>query len=72
MQCVDRVENITRSNAKKVHVVQDGEEEDFVFRGDLNELIGQLGQGAVTDLLVEDPPLDEIFLHYYEKDGEAK
>ena len=72
LQCVDRVENITRSNAKNVHVVQDGEEKDFVFRGDLNELIGQLGQGAVTDLLVEDPPLDEIFLHYYEKDGEAK
>jgi hypothetical protein len=26
----------------------------------------------VKDLSITDPDLDEIFMHYYEKDGESK
>ena len=34
--CSDTVENLTKSNAKRIHMIRDGKEEDFVYQGDLN------------------------------------
>jgi ABC-2 type transport system ATP-binding protein len=40
----------------------------FLFRGRINEITRMLAGLDLTDLLVEEPDLEEIFLHYYEKD----
>ena len=40
----------------------------FLFRGHVNDITKILAGLDLTDLLVEEPDLEEIFLHYYEKD----
>jgi ABC-2 type transport system ATP-binding protein len=39
---------------------------NFMYKGYLNEIISRLNQLKVTNLLVEEPSLEEVFLHYYE------
>ncbi len=43
----------------------------FLYSGDMNTLLRTLSAGQVNDLTVTEPDLEEVFLHYYEKDGEA-
>ncbi len=38
----------------------------FMFSGDINELIKRLSVCSVESLSIEEPPLEEIFLHYYQ------
>ena len=83
----DSVEALSKSNAKRVSVhgsfdldglsgIKDMKVTDnsasFLYNGDINELLLRLSKGNVFDLNVSDPDLEEIFLHYYEKDGESK
>ena len=42
----------------------------FLYSGDINLLLKTLSTGHITDLSVSEPDLEEIFLHYYEKDGD--
>ena len=80
----DRVEALAKTNARRVtvrgRVELDGlegirdlrVEEDglsFLYNGDLKPLLRQLAAGEVRDLSVAEPDLEEIFLHYYEKEG---
>lgn len=65
--CTDTVENLTKTNAKRVRMVKDGIEEDFVFKGNLNELFAGFAGHDISDIVIEEPELDEIFMHYYEK-----
>ncbi len=65
--CTDTVENLTKTSAKRIRVVKDGVEEDFVFKGNLNELFAGFAGHDISDILIEEPELDEIFMHYYEK-----
>jgi ABC-2 type transport system ATP-binding protein len=37
----------------------------FMYSGDINELIGFLAGKKIMNLMIEEPSLDEIFLHYY-------
>lgn len=37
----------------------------FMYSGNINELIGFLGGKQIVNLMIEEPSLDEIFLHYY-------
>ena len=83
----DSVEALSRTNAKRISVsgnvqlnelqgIRDKKEEgdaiSFLFSGDMNELIRILSAGKVKDLTITEPDLEEIFLHYYEKEVEAK
>ena len=43
----------------------------FLYSGDMNSLLGTLASGRVDDLTVTEPDLEEVFLHYYEKEGET-
>ncbi len=43
----------------------------FLYNGDMNSLLRALSSGQVNDLTVTEPTLEEVFLHYYEKDGET-
>lgn len=65
--CTDTVENLTKTSAKRIRVVKDGTEEEFVFKGNLNELFAGFVGHNISDILIEEPELDEIFMHYYEK-----
>ena len=43
----------------------------FLYSGDMGSLLRTLASGLVDDLTVTEPDLEEIFLHYYEEDGET-
>lgn len=64
----DTVENLARTNVRRVKVRHDGREEEFVYTGEMGALLGRLGGMNVEDLLIEEPPLDEVFMHYYDHD----
>jgi ABC-2 type transport system ATP-binding protein len=40
----------------------------FMYKGDANELIGKLAQLDVARISMSEPDLEEIFMHYYEKE----
>lgn len=41
------------------------EELRFFYKGDINQLTQKIGAGAYKDVLIEEPTLEEIFMHYY-------
>lgn len=82
----DSVEALAKTSAKRVSIhgsadlsrlegVRDRRETggsvSFLYSGDINALLRALAAGSVTDLSVSEPDLEEIFLHYYEKEGEG-
>ncbi len=38
----------------------------FFFKGDVNQIVSIISQLKLKDILIEEPTLEEIFLHYYE------
>lgn len=66
----DTMENLTRSNIRKVKICLPDHEESFVYSGEMQELINRLSKMQVRDVLIEEPSLDEIFMHYYEGETE--
>lgn len=46
-------------------VVED-DSEKFFYNGDINPLIASLNEVGLRDVTIEEPTLEEIFLHYYE------
>jgi ABC-2 type transport system ATP-binding protein len=38
----------------------------FFFKGDINTVLQKVSSVQVTDLTIEEPTLEEIFMHYYE------
>ena len=80
------VDALSKSNARRVTVhgslsldgldgIRDRIDGDgavsFLYSGDMNLLLQTLSAGHITDLSVSEPDLEEIFLHYYEKDGDG-
>jgi ABC-2 type transport system ATP-binding protein len=37
----------------------------FMFSGDVNELVSMLAERKIVNLTIEEPSLEEIFMHYY-------
>ena len=81
------VEELARTNAKRVSVrgsfdasglpdVRDLQISDdtvsFLYSGDINLLLSQLGRQPVMDLTISEPDLEEVFLHYYTKGDEKQ
>ncbi len=66
--CSDTVENLTRSNAKHIRMIRDGKEENFMYEGDLNALFAGFAGHNIEDITIEEPGLEEIFMHYYGKE----
>lgn len=79
------VDELSRASAKRVAVrgvfspqglagVRDlkrqGELCSFLYAGDMNSLLRALSAGEIDDLAVSEPDLEEVFMHYYEKEGE--
>lgn len=67
--CTDTVENLTKTNTKRIRMMKDGVEEDFVYKGDLNELFAGFAGHNIEDIVIEEPELDEIFMHYYKEEA---
>lgn len=42
----------------------------FLYSGEMGSLLDTLSAGQVSDLTITEPDLEEVFLHYYEKEGE--
>ena len=42
----------------------------FLYSGEMKPLLDRLSAGQVKDLSISEPDLEEIFLHYYQKEGE--
>lgn len=42
---------------------------NFIFNGDINLVIAKLNERRVANLIVEEPTLEEIFMHYYDKEA---
>ena len=40
----------------------------FLYTGDINTLLKQLQSVSFEDINILDPDLEEIFMHYYEKE----
>lgn len=49
-------------------IEQDGNTISFLFRGNLNLIMEKIAGIDVSNLWVEEPDLEEIFMHYYEKE----
>jgi ABC-2 type transport system ATP-binding protein len=41
---------------------------NFLFRGDINQIMNVIAKIKLVNILVEEPDLEEIFLHYYQKE----
>lgn len=69
---VDTVENLSKSNLRKVKIWEAGEERSFSYSGNMKELIGKLNGMELSDVLIEEPGLDELFMHYYSETGDGE
>jgi len=38
----------------------------FFFKGDINQITKKLSGMQIADVTIEEPTLEEIFMHYYE------
>jgi ABC-2 type transport system ATP-binding protein len=47
---------------------QDGGTISFLFRGNINSIMKKIAAIEIANLWVEEPDLEEIFMHYYEKE----
>lgn len=81
----DNIKNLGRTEAKRVtvkgmetlpameHVKNVKKIDDkirFLYNGEPNALLRALSQLPLTDIEITEPDLEEIFLHYYTKEGE--
>lgn len=79
----DSVDALARTNARRVTVhgrvsldgldgIRGRSDADgavsFLYSGDMRLLLQALADGEVSDLSVSEPDMEEIFLHYYEKE----
>lgn len=80
------VDLLSKTNAKRITVhgsvslehlsgIRDRKETEdsvsFLYSGGMDSLLHTLSFGQVNDITIMEPDLEEVFLHYYEKDGET-
>ncbi|NLE36365.1 MAG: ABC transporter ATP-binding protein [Bacteroidales bacterium] len=66
IEFVDRVpENISGLPGMENGVNVSGKVMEFTWSGDMNSLIAALSGKDIADMTVEEPSLEEIFMHYY-------
>lgn len=66
---IDTVEHLLASKSKRIKMVRDGERIDFIYKDDLNNLYKELKGHHIEDILIEEPSIEEVFLHFYENGG---
>jgi ABC-2 type transport system ATP-binding protein len=48
------------------NLVRDNSAVSFFYKGDINVITRLIGAREVSDVIIEEPTLEEIFMHYYE------
>ena len=46
-----------------------GNSADFIFKGNINSIMKRIADIELTNLSIDEPDLEEIFMHYYAKEG---
>lgn len=64
---VDAIHHLTHSMLRKVSVWKGGKLKTFNYSGSMKDLLKQLDEMNPDDLLIEEPSLESLFLHYYEE-----
>jgi len=82
---IEKVEDILKTRAKKIriktnkpfklkkdiiNVKKENSHISFVYTGKINVLIKKISEMDIEDLTIEEPSLEEIFMHYYERKEE--
>jgi ABC-2 type transport system ATP-binding protein len=67
--CVDSVENMLKGNTRRVRYESKGRKIDYLFSGSTEKLIQKLAGKRISDLYIEEPSIEDIFIHYYEKEN---
>ena len=83
----DTVDALSKTNARRITIhgqvnleklegIRDRKDSSdmvsFLFGGNINDLVRAISLCQINDLTITEPDLEEIFLHYYEKDGDTK
>lgn len=61
----ERLHQLDQLSSLEIRWSETGQRE-YTHRGDMTPLLRELSQAQVTNLTIEDPSLEEIFMHYYE------
>lgn len=79
---MDTVEQLSKANAKRVkiygivtvpqmvglnEVYENTDHVEFLYQGEMNALISALQGLPIKDMIIEEPSMEEIFMHYYEQ-----
>ncbi len=46
----------------------EGKDISFLFKGNINKMIKMIAKLEISNLFIEEPTLEEVFMHYYEKE----
>lgn len=65
VRLADSIDAVDLNGASDPTISEGGHSITFTFTGDYDTLVDWLAKHSVLDLEVEEPPLTEIFLHYY-------
>jgi ABC-2 type transport system ATP-binding protein len=52
-------------------VMKDEKSANFLYKGDINLVMKELSGLKLKNILIEEPSLEEVFMHYYEKGDES-
>ena len=47
----------------------DGNTVSFLFKGNVNLIVKKISEVEISNVWIEEPSLEEIFMHYYEKEA---
>ncbi len=62
----DTVDNLIKTSAKCVRVEADGEIREYMYDGDINDLLAELSGRHIDNVTIEEPSLEDIFIHFYD------
>lgn len=62
----DSVANLMKSEVRLVKIWKNGNIQEYSYAGEMKALIRKLYEMQVDDVLIEEPSLEEHFMHYYE------
>jgi ABC-2 type transport system ATP-binding protein len=54
------------------NIEADGNNVSFLYRGNINLIMKRITELNLSNILIEEPSLEEIFMHYYEKEAQGR